>query len=102
MDANSKFGKDVIKDDPNDKMTRNGKLLYDIICEEDLVLVNASDICEGTITRQRTTKQRTEKSVLNYFIIRRKLFEMILKMKIDENRNLVLTKFTSRLQEIQR
>ena len=90
MDANSKFGKAIIKDDPNDNMT---------IIEEDLVLVNATDVCNGTITRQRKTLKKTETSVLDYFIVCRKLFEMIKEMIIDEDRKFVLTKYTSKKGE---
>ena len=53
MDANSKFGRSVIKDDPNEKMSANGKLLFDIIQSEDLFLVNSTEKCQGTITRYR-------------------------------------------------
>ena len=78
-------------------MSSNGKLLFDIIEEENLILVNATSKCLGTITRQRKTTKRTEKSVLDYFIVCRELFELLIGMQIDEERNYVLTKYTSRL-----
>ena len=96
MDANSKFGNEIIKGDPNTKMSKNGKVLHEIIRSEDLVLVNASDKCFGTITRHRKTKKSLETSVLEFFILCRRLFEMLSKMTIDEERNMVLTKYSTR------
>ena len=55
MDANSKFGREIIPNDPSLKMSENGKILYDIIKTEDLILVNSSNKCLGTITRYRKT-----------------------------------------------
>ena len=96
LDANSKFGKEIIKEDPAEKMSENGKLLYEIIKSENLVLVNSTEKCEGTITRHRKTKKSTEKSVLDYFIVCRRLFEILKKMKIDEDRSMVLTKYATK------
>ena len=96
MDANSKFGNEIIKGDPNIKMSENGKVLHEIIQSEDLVLVNASDKCFGTITRHRKTKKSLETSVIDFFILCRRLFEMLSKMTIDEERNMVLTKYSTR------
>ena len=53
MDANAKLGPDIIKGDPQ-KMSNNGKLLYDFIQRQDLIIVNALDICKYSITRERT------------------------------------------------
>ena len=39
MDANSKLGRNIIKDDPREQ-SRNGKLLEELIQNNDLVVVN--------------------------------------------------------------
>ena len=96
MDANSKFGKNIIKDDPSDKMSENGKALFDIIENENLVLVNSTDKCLGTITRYRKTTKKTEIAVLDFFILCRRLYEMLLQMTIDEDRIHVLTKYSTK------
>ena len=70
LDANSKLGKDIIKGDPKEQ-SRNGKLLEEVINNNDLVVVNASNICEGVITRHRQTVNGTEDSVLDYFMFAR-------------------------------
>ena len=59
LDANSKLGCDIIPGDPDPK-SKNGKLLEKVILENDLVVVNGSDICQGTITRFRKTINKTE------------------------------------------
>ena len=79
MDANSKFGRNIIKDDPNEKMSANGKMLHEIIIDDDLILINATDKCFGTITRERKTTKKSEKSVLDFFILCRRLYEMLVK-----------------------
>jgi hypothetical protein len=58
MDANSKLGMNIIKGDPN-KQSRNGKLLEDVIENNDLIVVNGSTLCEGVITRHRKTVNTT-------------------------------------------
>ena len=80
MDANSKLGKQVIKG-------------------EDLIVINATEKCKGTITRFRKSKTRTEQSILDYFVVCRQMFNLIISMEIDEERNLVLTKYANRKGE---
>ena len=96
MYANSKFDREIIPNDLSLKMSENGKILYDIIKTEDLILVNASNKCLGTITRYRKTTKTTKTSVLDFFILCRNFFEMLKSMTIDEERSLVLTKYSTR------
>ena len=98
MDANSKLGKQVIKGDPHE-MSKNGKALQEIIISEDLIVINATEKCKGTITRFRKSKTRTEQSILDYFVVCRQMFNLIISMEIDEERNLVLTKYANRKGE---
>ena len=95
MDANSKLGPDIIKDDPKEQ-SRNGKLLEQIINENNLVVVNGTDLCEGVITRQRTTVHREEKSVLDFFIVCKSFFSLIKNMKVDEEKKYALCSFSTR------
>ena len=96
MDANSRLGRSVIKEDPNEKMSANGKLLFDILQSEDLILVNSTEKCQGTITRYRKTTKGIERSAIDFFIICRRLFEMLSLMVINEDRDFVMTKYSSR------
>ena len=69
MDGNLWAGSDVIKDDPN-PCNANGKLFKEFLKRHPhLKVVNSLDLCEGLITRQRTTKKKTETAVLDFFIV---------------------------------
>ena len=50
-------------------------------------------MCEGLITRIKCTKNRTEKAILDFFIVCHKVRPFIEKMVIDESRQHVLTNF---------
>ena len=54
------------------------------------------EICEGVITRERATKTRVEKAVLDLVIVCSQMKEFVRKMLIDENRIYVLTKYASK------
>ena len=60
FDANSKLGNKIIPGDPN-CMSHNGKLLYDIITRQDLIVVNATDKCSGKITRYKKNSEGRRK-----------------------------------------
>ena len=93
MDANVWKGPNLIPGDPN-KQNNNGKLFEDFMERNaHLVIVNALQLCEGLITRIRCTKYKTEKAVLDFFIVCDKVKPYIEKMVIDESRQHVLTNF---------
>ena len=60
-----------------------------------MYVLNADILCEGTITRQRKTKNKVEQSVLDYIIVCDVLKNYFESMSIDENRSHVLTKYAS-------
>ena len=97
LDANTKLGKSVIKDDIHD-MSPNGQLLYDVIERDELVICNALDACQGSITRRRSTINGIEESILDYFIICQDLFVYFSSMKIDSSN--VLTRYVKRKERI--
>ena len=91
-DANSKLGNKIISGDPH-QISQNGKLLNDIILRQDLIVVNATEKCQGLITRYKKTIKGEEKSILDYFIVCRQLYQKIQNMVIDEERKYVLSRF---------
>ena len=95
LDANSKLGSEVIPGDPNEK-SENGKKLHKFILENDLIVVNSEELCTGTITRYRKTINSEEKSVLDYFIVCRQFYNMVVKMTVDEERKYCLTKYSTK------
>ena len=82
--------------DPEDK-SRNGKLLEKVVEENDLIVVNGTNLCKGVITRYRKTVNNTERSVIDFFIVCRRFFMLIIHMEIDENRIFSLTKFSNKI-----
>ena len=86
IDGNLHAGDKLLKDDPNPQ-NQNGKLFMDFLKRNcTLSVVNSMDICEGLITRQRSLETRTEKAVLDFFIVNEKLNPYLKKMIIDEKR----------------
>ena len=92
MDSNAKLGPSII---PKPK-SENGKLLERVITENDLIVVNASAICEGVITRYRKTINSVEEAVLDHFIVCREMFKLIRSMIIDEIGKYSLTKYKNK------
>ena len=64
-----------------------------------MIVVNGTQLCKGLITRFRKTITNTEKSVIDFFIVCRRFFELINYMEIDENRAYTLTKYSNKVGE---
>ena len=93
-DMNSKLGKQYIKHDPKD-MSENGKVLAGILERNALTVVNGMEgRCNGTVTRERTTVNSVERSVIDFVIVSSDLVKDIVKMTVDEDRNHVLARLT--------
>ena len=95
LDANSKLGPMIISGDPHPQ-SKNGKLLEDLVNDNDLVVVNGLDICQGKITRFRKTIKRTEKSIIDFFIVCKSFLTLITQMTVDEEGVYSLTKFSTK------
>ena len=76
-------------------MSENGQLLADLLERENLCLLNAAEICQGAITRNRVTNCGEEKAILDYIITCDQLAVYLDKMKIDDERNYCLTKYAT-------
>ena len=93
-DLNSKLGKQFIKHDPHNQ-SQNGKMLADVIERNALIVVNGlEEICLGTITRKRVTREAEEKSVIDFVIVSNDLKQNVIKMEIDEDRKHSICKIT--------
>ena len=96
LDGNLWAGPELIPGDPN-LANRNGRLFKEFLSRNpDLIIVNSLSICQGLITRQRQTVKKLEKSVLDFFVVCRRVLQFIKKMTIDENRDFGLTNFNSK------
>ena len=84
LDANAKVGHEIIVGDPHPQ-SQNGKILLDLVEGNNLILCNATDKCNGLITRRRTTKYRNEESIIDYLIVCEDMFLYLENMTIDKN-----------------
>ena len=91
LDANAKLGKTYIKEDPYE-ISSNGIILAEIVERQHLVVGNGTNICKGTITRKRVTKNRVEQSVIDIVLFSADMLESLVNIKVDEERKYVLTK----------
>ena len=64
LDANAKLGKKYIPKDSHG-ISPNGTILATIVDRQGLIVGNGTNICQGTITRTRTTRNRAENSITN-------------------------------------
>ena len=93
MDANAKVGRKIIDKDPNSLTDNNGQKLLELCSRHELAILNADARCRGTITRYRVSKRSEEKSILDYMLVCKELYQYFESMVIDEERNLTLTKY---------
>ena len=91
MDGNLWAGDDLIKGDPN-QMNNNGKHFKEFLKSHGyLTVVNSLSLCEGLITRSRITKIKTEKSVLDFFIVCDRVLPFVRRMVVDEEKQYALS-----------
>ena len=80
MDGNLHAGPELIKNDPNPQ-NNNGKLYMEfLIRNPNLIVANSLSNCQGLITRQRKLENRTEKAILDFFVMNEKLRPFLSKM----------------------
>ena len=77
MDANAKIGL------MGEEMTRNGKLITGVFQECEMVVINGTEKCQGTVTRQNR-KRNSEKSAIDLVVATYQASHWIRKMLIDE------------------
>ena len=96
MDSKAKLGSNIIPDDPHPQ-SGNGKMLENVINSNNLKVVNGTDLCNGNITRKRTTINGTEESIIDHFIVCHVMYNLIVNLQIDQERKYCLTKFTNKM-----
>ena len=95
MDSNAKLGSSLVPNDPKEQ-SENGKLLERVIKENDMIVVNGTELCEGAITRFRETVNGVEESVIDHFIVCKNTFQLVTEMVIDEAGTYSLTKYSNK------
>ena len=93
MDGNLWAGSDIIKGDPRPQ-NRNGKLFQEFLqSNPNLNVTNAISKCEGKITRVRHMKNKTQESILDFFIVCDEILPLVTKMKIHEKDDLAIKRY---------
>ena len=85
MDANSKLGNTLIPGDPYE-MSPNGAILAQIVERHNMIVANGISTCKGTITRQRQTRTRNERSVIDLVLFSSDMMDHLVNIEVDEAR----------------
>ena len=96
MDGNLHCGEGIIKGDPNN-MNNNGKL-FEVFLKNNpaLSLLNASEKCEGLLSRERIKNNKTEEAILDFTLVSDCIEPYFKKMVIDEERQYPLTSYVNK------
>ena len=68
----------------NRRNDMNGKMVIEWMEEHNLILLNATEKCEGTYTRI----EGDQKSAIDFILVNRNLYKMSTSLKIDEKKEL--------------
>ena len=91
-DLNAWLGNTIIKNDPRNQ-NKNGKLMEEFLERNELTVVNGLSICKGLITRSRNCKGTLEKSILDFFVVCKRVLALVKSMEIDEEKKNVATNY---------
>ena len=92
-DLNAWLGKEHILNDPR-QQNKNGKLMTMFLENNQLTVVNNLEICKGSFTRIQKRKGRWEKSILDFFVVCKRILANVTCMLIDEEKKHILTNYT--------
>ena len=93
MDSNAHAGTYVLKHDMIPQ-NNNGRRLCEFLKRHpNISVVNAMDICDGTVTRIRETVKSVEKSSIDFYLVNDILKPFIIKMTIDTKKEFCLTNY---------
>ena len=76
------------------KQNKNGKLMAEFLERNQLTVVNSLNLCKGTFTRIRKCKGISEKSILDFFVVCKRILPNIISMHIDEDKENILTNYS--------
>ena len=68
----------------NQKLDTNGKRVLDFIEKNSMILLNADDKCQGTVTREESG----HKSSIDFVLVNTEFYRDFVGMKIDEEKNI--------------
>ena len=98
FDGNLWAGQNIVPGDPRPQ-NKNGKLFEEFLQrQKHLTVVNSLSVCEGLITRMRVKNGKKEASVLDFFVICKRVLPYVSSMKIDEEKKFILTNYKPALK----
>ena len=59
-----------------------------------LTVVNGLTCCKGLITRTRDRQRQVQKSIIDFFVVCKRLLPHVTEMEIDNNRKFTITNYT--------
>ena len=86
FDANAKLDNNIIKNNPNNTTSSNGKYLLDLVERNNLIICNSHELCKGTVKRQRIFEKKKEESVIDYLLVCEDLEPFFKELIIDEEK----------------
>ena len=89
-DLNALLGNTIIKNNPRNQ-NQNGKLMEEFLERNELTVVNSLSICKGLITKSRNCKGTLDKSILDFFVVCKRVLALVKSMEIDEEKKNVAT-----------
>ena len=91
LDASAHLGSEMIENDPNPQ-NPNGKLFAEFLKRNPaMIVVNSLSLCKGLITRIRKLTNKTEKAVLDFYLVNSLMLPFLVEMKIDVEDEYTLT-----------
>ena len=91
-DLNSWLGSDIIQNDPRN-LNNNEKRFNTFLTENSLTVVNALGICKGLITRIKMRDGKIQKSIIDFFVVCKRLRPYLKEMIIDDQKDKILTNY---------
>ena len=96
IDSNAWEGKEIIPNDPND-INVNGKIMKKFLENNpELTVVNALPCCKGSITREKSTTFGDQESIIDVYIVCRKILPLIKHMEVNHDGKYKLTNFKAK------
>ena len=89
FDGNLWAGNKIIPNDPR-MQNKNGKL-FELFLKRNshLTVVNSLDLCQGLITRRRYRNNKSEESVVDFFVVCNLVLPHITQMVMDEEKKIM-------------
>ena len=91
-DLNSWLGSGEISWDPRPQ-NDNGKRFKEFLVSNNLTVVNALKCCKGTITKTRNRQGQIQNSIIDFFVVCKRLLPHGTEMVIDNKREITITNY---------